>query len=231
MDVLLGEYGRPRDLADNLLQVGCRVGHYGLRRDAVYLGNDFAFDRHESPGVDQFQVVLEPILEDQLLDLLNRQSEGEDALAVAALAPLHKRIREGVVGVHEVDVTPVVGDRVVLVQVVGVPGEAAQDLPVLVRDTDDDLDGASQEAQRFRKLELDHFVIGAVFDPVPCVPYVQDEDVERGAGRVVVRLLHEPLDGVLEPFDGFLLNHDLSFFLLLSVIGSPAVRAAARASA
>ena len=94
-------------------------------------------------------------------------------------------------------------------------GVVGQDRPVLVRDTDDDLDGASQEGQRFSELYLDISFIAAVFNPILFLSYVQNEDVERGVGRVVVRLLHELLDGILEPSDGFLLNHDQPIVLFI----------------
>ena len=41
-------------------------------RNAVYHGNSFVDYRHESPVVDQVQIILEPFLEHQLLDLLYR---------------------------------------------------------------------------------------------------------------------------------------------------------------
>ena len=212
MDVLLLEYGRPRYLVDDPFQVVRPVGLYGLRRNAGYHRNSFVDNRHESPVVDQVQIVLEPFLEHQLLDLLHRQSEGEDAGVLGVLVPCHKRIREGVVGVHEVYITLVMSDRIVICFDGFFPGTADQGLPVLFRDTDDDPDGASQEAQRIRKQNLGRFFIGAVRNPVLSLPDVQDEDVERGAGRVVVRLLHESLDGALEPFDGFFVNHIFPFF-------------------
>ena len=160
-------------IVDDVLDATADAAELGKPIGSDAENHKTTFLTYYTPGdVDQVQIVLEPSIEHHVLDLIHWQSEGEDAGGLGVLVSRHKLVREGVVGVHEVDVTLVMGDRVIICFDGFFPGMADQGLPVLVRDTDDDLDRASQEAQRFSKLDLEHFFIAAVFYPVLFLPYV-----------------------------------------------------------